>query len=77
MAYPLEAAGAAEPLAVARLSEEHGFLALGGRSLRIGARVLIFPNHACPIVNLVDELSVLGEDGHVERWRVVARGAIR
>jgi D-serine deaminase-like pyridoxal phosphate-dependent protein len=64
-------------LTVARLSEEHGFLALDGRSLKIGSRVLIFPNHACPVANLVDELTVLSADGGVERWHVAARGAIR
>jgi D-serine deaminase-like pyridoxal phosphate-dependent protein len=77
LAYALEAAGVAEPLTVARLSEEHGFLALDGRRLPIGARVLVFPNHSCPVANLVDELMVLDDGGRVERWRVAARGAIR
>jgi D-serine deaminase-like pyridoxal phosphate-dependent protein len=76
-AYPLDAAQAEMPFAVARLSEEHGFLALDGRRLEIGARVLIFPNHSCPVANLVDELTVLGEGGSVKHWRVAARGTIR
>jgi D-serine deaminase-like pyridoxal phosphate-dependent protein len=76
-AYPLDSGAACAPLTVARLSEEHGFLALDGRSLKIGSRVLIFPNHACPVANLVDELTVLSADGGVERWHVAARGAIR
>lgn len=75
-AYALDAAAAEAPFTVARLSEEHGFLALGGRRLKLGARVLIFPNHSCPVANLVDELTVLSADG-VERWRVAARGTIR
>lgn len=76
-AYPLAAAQAETPFAVARLSEEHGFLALDRRRLEIGARVLIFPNHSCPVANLVDELTVLGEGGSVKHWRVAARGTIR
>jgi D-serine deaminase-like pyridoxal phosphate-dependent protein len=74
-AYQLDAAEPAAPFTVARLSEEHGFLALEGRKLQLGARVLIFPNHSCPVANLVDELTVLGDS--VERWRVAARGTIR
>ena len=70
-------AAAASPFTVARLSEEHGFLAREGRDLKIGARVLIFPNHSCPIVNLVDAVTVLDAAGGVETWRVDARGAIR
>jgi D-serine deaminase-like pyridoxal phosphate-dependent protein len=77
VAYDLGTSGAATPYTVARLSEEHGFLSLDGRSLKIGTRVLIFPNHSCPIVNLVDHLTVLGEAGAVERWPVAARGTIR
>lgn len=40
------------PFRVEKLSEEHGFLDLAGRSLEIGTRVLILPNHSCPVVNL-------------------------
>jgi D-serine deaminase-like pyridoxal phosphate-dependent protein len=39
--------------------------------------VLIFPNHSCPIVNLVDAVSVLDTNGGVETWPVNARGTIR
>ncbi|MFM9846725.1 MAG: alanine racemase [Hyphomicrobiaceae bacterium] len=77
LAYAMEAAGAVAPFTVARLSEEHGFLAREGRDIRIGTRVLIFPNHSCPIVNLVDAVTVLDADGGVETWPVSARGTIR
>jgi D-serine deaminase-like pyridoxal phosphate-dependent protein len=77
LAYAMEAAGAAAPFTVARLSEEHGFLAREGRDIRIGSRVLIFPNHSCPIVNLVDAVSVLDANGSAEMWPVNARGTIR
>ncbi len=44
------------PFRVEKLSEEHGFLDLAGRSLEIGTRVLILPNHSCPVVNLAPVL---------------------
>lgn len=77
LAYPMEAAGAVAPFTVARLSEEHGFLAREGRDIKIGTRVLIFPNHSCPIVNLVDAVTVLDANGGVETWPVNARGTTR
>jgi len=77
LAYELGTAGAAMPFPVARLSEEHGFLALEGRAMKVGTRVIVFPNHSCPIVNLVDDLTVIGEGGSIERWPVAARGSIR
>ena len=39
-------------LIVEKLSEEHGFVGLDGRRLEPGDRLQIFPNHACPVVNL-------------------------
>jgi D-serine deaminase-like pyridoxal phosphate-dependent protein len=77
LAYAVEAAGAVEPFTVARLSEEHGFLAREGRDIKIGTRVLIFPNHSCPIVNLLDAVTVLDANGSAETWPVNARGTIR
>jgi D-serine deaminase-like pyridoxal phosphate-dependent protein len=77
LAYPMETASPVAPFTVARLSEEHGFLAREGRDIRIGTRVLIYPNHSCPIVNLVDAVSVLSADGSVDTWPVNARGTIR
>jgi D-serine deaminase-like pyridoxal phosphate-dependent protein len=73
----METASPVAPFTVARLSEEHGFLAREGRNIRIGTRVLIFPNHSCPIVNLVDAVTVLSADGGAETWPVNARGTIR
>lgn len=55
-----------------RLSEEHGILT--GKSLpAVGEIIEIIPNHACPVVNLTDELN-LSEGG---RWTVDARGKCR
>ena len=47
---------------IERLSEEHAVVALAeGDELELGAQVSIVPNHACVVVNLHDELLVVGE----------------
>lgn len=67
---------------VASLSEEHGWLRRlpDAPVLGVGDRVLLVPNHSCPIVNLSDELcsvsvSDAGEVTH-EYWPVICRGAV-
>lgn len=57
-AYVLDGDGIAFP--VFQLSEEHGFLSLQGRRLKVGARVLILPNHACTVVNLAERMCFVG-----------------
>lgn len=47
------------PFRVEKLSEEHGFLDTAGRRVEIGTRVLILPNHSCPVVNLAQTLHEL------------------
>jgi D-serine deaminase-like pyridoxal phosphate-dependent protein len=69
-----------EPDAViARLSEEHGVIEFpsGDSSLKVGDVVEIIPNHVCPTVNLQDEMFVISDDGSIETWRIIARGAVR
>jgi D-serine deaminase-like pyridoxal phosphate-dependent protein len=58
-------AGRDAPIAVAKLSEEHGFLATEGDPLPVGTAVLILPNHACPVANLAGRLVGLGGTGEV------------
>jgi D-serine deaminase-like pyridoxal phosphate-dependent protein len=36
--------------------------------------VAVVPNHACVVVNLVDELTVVQNGEVVDRWPVVSRG---
>jgi D-serine deaminase-like pyridoxal phosphate-dependent protein len=62
---------------VARLSEEHGVLAVEeGEAFRIGERVRVLPNHACVVSNLHGRvLAVRGETVEAE-WRVAARGHV-
>lgn len=63
-------------MAVARLSEEHGFVAHGGRRPRIGQRLRIVPNHSCPVANLADSLLVVAPGAAPIAWRVAARGKV-
>jgi D-serine deaminase-like pyridoxal phosphate-dependent protein len=61
-----------------RLTEEHGMLSVDEDcDLDIGDTLQIIPNHICSMVNLHDELCLLGEDGVVKETRVVARGKVR
>jgi D-serine deaminase-like pyridoxal phosphate-dependent protein len=62
---------------LARLSEEHGVLAVDpGSPWRVGDRLRILPNHACVAVNLHERLW-LTRDGRVEAvWDVAARGRV-
>ncbi|MBB4122598.1 alanine racemase [Martelella radicis] len=48
-----------QPLAIAKLSEEHGMVARQGSDLEIGERLLIYPNHACVVVNLAASLTLI------------------
>ncbi len=59
---------------VARLSEEHGFIEHKGDPILIGKRVIVFPNHSCPAVNLADQLVILEKSREPVFWAVAARG---
>ena len=63
--------------AIVKLDEEHAYVLLGvGDSLELGQTVCVVPNHACPAVNLYDELVAVQAGEVVDRWRVNARGKI-
>lgn len=69
-----------EPDAViARVSEEHGVVEFpnGNSKLAVGDVIEIIPNHVCPTVNLQNELFAVSDDGSIETWKVIARGAVR
>jgi D-serine deaminase-like pyridoxal phosphate-dependent protein len=63
---------------LARLSEEHGVIAVEpGESFAVGERVRILPNHACIVSNLHDRL-VAVRRGRVEgQITVAARGCVQ
>lgn len=74
LAFPVDGGGA---FPVLKLSEEHGFLDRAGRTVNVGQRVFIAPNHACAVANLFDALTVADAAGSVSEWRVTARGRVR
>ncbi len=59
-------------MSLVKLSEEHGWIQNdnnnnNNNNIKIGNRVCVIPNHACPIANLTDEYVVVGlkqEDDH-------------
>lgn len=61
-----------------RLNEEHGILNVSGqdRNLRIGDKLEIIPNHACPVCNLFDQLVGTRNDQVEVIWPVLARGKV-
>lgn len=63
-------------LSVAKLSEEHGFVARNDLELEIGSQVRIIPNHSCVVANLLGEYIVLKGDGETERWRLAAQSFV-
>ncbi|MDQ7250518.1 alanine racemase [Dongia sedimenti] len=61
-------------LSVSRLSEEHGFVPRENTDFPIGTRLLVLPNHSCPVVNLYDRL-VVGDKPATDLV-ISARGAL-
>jgi len=60
---------------IARLSEEHGEVALeAGDRLELGQVVTVIPNHACVVVNLFDTLLLVEHGKVVDEWPIDARG---
>jgi D-serine deaminase-like pyridoxal phosphate-dependent protein len=60
---------------IVKLDEEHAYVALDGAdSLDLGQVVSVVPNHACPAVNLFEELVAVQNGEVVDRWAVDARG---
>ena len=64
---------------IVSLSEEHGWVRLpeSCRSMRVGEKVEVIPNHVCPTVNLQDELYLVRDGEVIETWPVIARGKSR
>lgn len=61
---------------VTALSEHHatvGWVATGPLP-ELGERLAVVPNHVCPVLNLVDTVTVTEGDAATQTWRVAARG---
>ncbi|MTV50589.1 D-TA family PLP-dependent enzyme [Heliobacillus mobilis] len=63
---------------LSRLSEEHGVLERvdsTAPSIPVGAQMTIIPNHACPVINLADQVVLVDDQGTPKDvWYVDARG---
>ncbi|MGC4190943.1 MAG: alanine racemase [Thermomicrobiales bacterium] len=66
-------------VAITKLSEEHGVCEVpeGETGFAVGDRVEIIPNHVCPTVNLMDELTIVRDGRIVDIWPIAARGKVR
>ncbi|HYI25375.1 MAG TPA: alanine racemase [Thermomicrobiales bacterium] len=64
---------------IVKLSEEHGICSLpeGEPGFDVGDRVEVIPNHVCPTVNLMDDLTIVREGKVIDVWPVAARGRVR
>lgn len=62
-------------LVIERVSDYHGVVAApaGVARPRLGQVVAVIPNHACPVVDLVDEMTVLDSSAS-QTWPIDARG---
>lgn len=59
-----------------KMNEEHGYVSIETPA-KVGEKVWVIPSHACPTVNLHDEIWY-GRDGKVDgSWKVAARGRVR
>lgn len=65
------------PVKVARLSEEHGTLAVGDAELTPGQKIEILPSHNDTTLNLHSEYYVCRGDEVVEVWPIAAARAFR
>jgi len=68
-----------ESLTIERLSEEHATVRVtgGGTTLEPGDRVVVVPNHACVVSNLVDSVRLVDGDRVIDTIPVAARGRIQ
>lgn len=67
--------GSADTRIVA-LSEEHGVMHHGvGDRYHVGQRLMVIPNHVCPVINLFDAVWLKGTDG-LRLMPVDARGKV-
>lgn len=65
-------------LRIRSLSEEHGVIDVdeAGWAPAVGVRLRIIPDHACPVSNLFDFVTLVRGDEIVETARVDARGRV-
>jgi D-serine deaminase-like pyridoxal phosphate-dependent protein len=63
---------------VSRLSEEHAVVTVpASAEVGVGDRLLLMPNHICPVINLASDVTIVSGGAAVDRWTVAARGMVR
>ena len=78
LAYPADRfQDKAHEMIIAKLSEEHGFVARSDFDLSISSKLRIVPNHSCVAANLADTYTVVSGEEVVDQWEIVARGQVR
>jgi D-serine deaminase-like pyridoxal phosphate-dependent protein len=70
-------AGVDLPVKVARLSEEHGTLAVGDADIAPGMKIEILPSHNDTTLNLHSEYYVCRGDDVIDVWPIAAARAFR
>lgn len=65
------------PVAVTRLSEEHGMLAVGDAPVQPGMKIELIPSHGDTTLNLHSEYYVVRGDEVIEVWPITAARAFR
>jgi D-serine deaminase-like pyridoxal phosphate-dependent protein len=63
-------------LIIERVNDYHGIVAIPSGAARpeLGSVVAVIPNHACPVIDLVDAVVAVAADGSTSEWPVDARG---
>ena len=61
-------------LLIKKLSEEHGWIKNNNSKISIGDKIIIYPNHACVVVNLFSKINVFKKNKYLKSWEVGARG---
>jgi D-serine deaminase-like pyridoxal phosphate-dependent protein len=70
-------AGVDYPVTVARMSEEHGTLAMGEADVRPGMKIEVLPSHNDTTLNLHSEYYVCRGDEVIDTWPISAARAYR
>ena len=64
-------------LRIVQLTEEHGTIVSDqNTNLKIGQKILIIPNHACVVTNMLDEVTVITAERNVGNMKVIGRGKV-
>jgi D-serine deaminase-like pyridoxal phosphate-dependent protein len=59
------------PMRINALSQEHGKIAVEGRTPPVGTRLRVLPNHSCLTAAMFDHYDVLDRGRVVDRWQPV------